>query len=809
MRKILLLAFVVWTISGTLFAVDGKNNDGTKGLVLAENGKACMDIVIPDNVCYVTKLASDELKMFLKKSTGADFQVVMESKHKGEKGIFLGNTNELKKRAGIKEFESDQYLIKADKDAVFIAGKDISTTSWINLMQLYFYTGDKNTLFGVYAFLEKFCGIRFFAPGEIGEFIPENTRLVVGPTDIMEKPYFSERVIADFWYGSFSKYPDASIYCKKPDDILLWGLRLRLSAKGLTSGCHTEQFFKFKEAFSETHPEYFALQPDGKRNFRYFCWSNPAVIELWEKLADAYFSGKSPADVGVPVKEWIGQPYKVEFMIDPMDNYEKYICQCPECQKTIAGRRELGAGELIFAAINKIAGKIALKYPDKYISTTVYPPKQIFPKDSAISKNLLVRIAIIGPDQEPFTDTYAKSLELLRQWNTATGKKLPLWIYICNAVFGRVLPGPVETCPHAFSRFLQDVKPYSCGMFVEIYALTHTTRNMDVYIQSRLLFDPSQSVDVLLDEYFTKFYGPAAIPAKKFFARLESNWQRILDAIVAKSKSCPLAGVGDLQSNPEYWQKFTWKNIYDEKEIRTLDDLLKEAEKCVAASPEKIYKERVALLREYVLNFIQHERNISRPSGKPPKVQAETASAAETPIPNENWQQLKPLFAVTSLSRPVKGQFNISADKKDIFLNVVLDEPFIDESATDLGRMLGDEKIHLDNTVELFFTPENTNKIFQIIINDKGLYHGYGDKTWSVTNKITVKVSKQKDSWTIFAVIPKSLLNIAEKDKSFRFNMTRQRKLKGKQEEYYSWSSLSQLGHWRDTDTYGFVTLFP
>ncbi|MFA6100687.1 MAG: DUF4838 domain-containing protein [Victivallaceae bacterium] len=742
MKKIILLLLALWMSPFFLFAADEKNNDKVRELVLAENGKACMDIVIPDNACYVTTFASDELKKFLKKSTGADFQVVIESKHKGENGIFLGNTNALQRRTGIKDFEQEQYLVKVDKDAVFIAGKDVASTSWINLMQLQFYTQDKGTLFGVYAFLEKFCGIRFFAPGEIGEFIPKCASLTAKESNLLEKPYFAERLFGNFWYGTFSKMPDASIYCKTPDDIALWALRLRLSAKGPASGCHTEQFFKLKEAFSKTHPEYFALQPDGTRNFQYLCWSSPAVIELWQKLADAYFSGKSPSDVGLPLKEWIGQPYKSEFMIDPMDCYEKYLCQCPDCRKFAAGRGELGAGELVFAAINKIAAKIALKYPDKYITTLVYPPKQIFPKDSAIPKNLLVRICIVGPDQESFTVPYSQSLELLRQWNGATGKKIPLWIYLCNAVFARVLPGPVETCPHAFSRFLQDVKPYSSGMFVEIYALTHTTRNMDIYIQSRLLFDPALNVDTLLDEYFNKFYGPAAGPAKKFFARLELNWRRILDAVAAKGKPGVLIGLGDLHTNREYWQKFTWKNIYDEKEMLVLDNLLKDAEKCVAASQEKIYKERVALLRDYIFKFMQHERNIARPSGRPPQVQVKTAPAAENSVPDSNWQQLKPLFVVTSLTPPVKGQFNINADKKDIFLNITLEEPLMDKSASDPERKLGDNKVHMDNTVELFFTPENTNKIFQIVINDRGLYYGYGDKAWSIINKITVKVSK-------------------------------------------------------------------
>lgn len=48
-------------------------------LLLAENGRACMDIVVPDNACYVVKMASEELREFLNKSTGADFKVDRKS----------------------------------------------------------------------------------------------------------------------------------------------------------------------------------------------------------------------------------------------------------------------------------------------------------------------------------------------------------------------------------------------------------------------------------------------------------------------------------------------------------------------------------------------------------------------------------------------------------------------------------------------------------------------------------------------------------------------------------------------------------
>jgi len=580
-------------------------------LIVTENGKIYLDIVIPDNAVFVTRMASEELKYFLDRATGLKFKIVTESMVTAEKGIFLGSTKALQKRTDLSSFESQQYVIIVEKNNIFIAGKDDPRTNPIDGLTLLHYVNDKATLYGVYSFLEKFCDIRFFSPGDDGLYVPKFKRISLAPAKFIEKPFFSERIIGHFTGYNMVKYPDAASYFKgNNDEIYLWGLRLKLSAKGPSSGCHSEQFFN--SYYTNAHPEYFSLQPDGSRNLRYFCWSSPAVINLWVKMADAYFSGKSPASAGLPFKEWTGCYFKNEFMIDPMDCYEKYICQCPACKKFIAGRGELGAGELVFSAINKITAAVTQTHPDKFISTTIYPPKSIFPKDSEIHKNLIVRYCTIGPEQQAFLSDYTESLQLLKQWSSATSKKIPLWIYTCIFHFGNVLPMVPDTCPRGFSRFLAEVKDYSSGFFVEHYAATLTMKNFDNYIQARLLWDPGLNVEVLSEEYFSKFYGPAAFQVKSFFSRLEINCQRILEAVAKEGKYDLIAApvrVGDILSNRKFWQEYTWKNIYDDKEMNLLNQLLTDAEKMTSVLSQKEYLKRVTLLRQYILELMQNERD--------------------------------------------------------------------------------------------------------------------------------------------------------------------------------------------------------
>ena len=50
--------------------------DPSKMITLAENGKACAEIVVGTKPCPVVKFAAQELKMFLDQATGADFKIV-------------------------------------------------------------------------------------------------------------------------------------------------------------------------------------------------------------------------------------------------------------------------------------------------------------------------------------------------------------------------------------------------------------------------------------------------------------------------------------------------------------------------------------------------------------------------------------------------------------------------------------------------------------------------------------------------------------------------------------------------------------
>ena len=68
--------------------------------------------------------------------------------------------------------------------------------------------GDKNTsgiAWGVYEFLERFVGARWYFPGDAGRFVPKSDGLVVPSTSLEDRPVYPKREIwpatGEPWHG--------------------------------------------------------------------------------------------------------------------------------------------------------------------------------------------------------------------------------------------------------------------------------------------------------------------------------------------------------------------------------------------------------------------------------------------------------------------------------------------------------------------------------------------------------------------------------------------------------------------------------
>lgn len=776
-------------------------------VVIAEKGQAKAEIVIPAQPKTSVKFAAEELKHYLDKITGGDFRIT--SQPTAAVKIRLGQSPEAE-AAGLKPetLKRDGFFISATGNDIFIVGVDNPVATKANLFHLFYDEQQRATLLGVYEFLEQ-LGVRWPAPGPDHELVPTCATLKVPEGLRKAEPFFRDRQLPNFW--DFMKvFPDAKAYSSNVNDIYLWGLRMKLSGRDMVPGCHTERSLKLEELWGKESEQ--AALINGKRNPNYSCWTDPAVAALWKKAADSYFSGKGPADAGLPhLKPYLHSlwpnPFisEDEFMIDPMDHYAGCDGRC-RCQRCNEFREKFPCeddSELLWAMIADVAASIKAKHPGKFITTLVYPPKMKLPTHVKIPDNVRVRVCIHGPGVMPTPNRMKSELDLVRSWSNALGgNKPPLWTYQCEATHNRRLAGVPETYPHLVGEFLKLCRNDIAGMYFQQMAPSQTYRNLDAYITARLLWDPDRSVDEEMADYFKSYYGPAAEPAQKLFKRFEDNWITFWKLATPDKPQSELIGLG---TPSKELQQLVWSKVYTPEEMRQIDAMVAAVEKAAAVNP--VYAKRAALLRPWLLDIMKAERSEVMDKAERRQnliVRAPVVTAEPTPA---DWAAA-PVYQMISAARlkpqlAAAGQFKLLRIGDTLRLRAELKEPNMADSLTKKDRKSGDTNIWKDNDVEIFLYASDTKDLWHIIVNDQGNWASQkiktGVSTWKQLEKFQVKVLPSADGWLLEAAIPLDELGTGE----LRFNLTRNRQIKGQPNELSTWSPLAKVGGWHDPDNYG------
>ncbi len=226
-------------------------------MTLAHDGQADAVIVIGDDADDCIRTAADELQRYLEKSSGASFACVEASAYKaGGKAILLGDSALMRRLCpDAAPAETDAFLLYSDGTHLCILGG-----------------GSRGTLYGVYTFLEEYLGVRWFTPTL--EVVPEQRTIEIDSAiRRVVKPSFSVRrndcMGTNDAYRARSKM-NVSFWKDMPEyggalTYVLWDVTLDKLVP---------------DALYATHPEYFALQPDGTRSTDHVCLSHPDVLAV-------------------------------------------------------------------------------------------------------------------------------------------------------------------------------------------------------------------------------------------------------------------------------------------------------------------------------------------------------------------------------------------------------------------------------------------------------------------------------------------------------------------------------------------------
>ncbi|MEA4831675.1 MAG: DUF4838 domain-containing protein [Oscillospiraceae bacterium] len=471
-------------------------------------------IVVSRDADEVTKYAAEELEKYIYLATDAIVPYHSDLCDRRGPEIFVGRGA----RGGIHDRPAGFLSLGAEGCEIKTEGEDI------------LIRGDtsRGTLYGVYEFLERFLGIRWFAADEIR--IPRSDTVDIEIKNENGEACDSITVIPAFecrdvyWRGAFDGYfaSHNRINSGKAD----------ISPK--QGGM--ERFYNFHHAMLDlvppdeyfgSHPEYFS-EIDGKRiKNGQLCLSNPDVLEISVER----------------VKKWIkDNPSCRIFSVAQNDN-QRY-CRCEKCRTL--DEKEGSPSANVIAFTNKLAERIAAEYPDIYLHTFAYQYTRKPPKTLCAHKNVIIRLCNIECALSKPLEYYIKAdpcstearfVNDLKGWSEKC-KHLYIWDY-CTNFSHYLMPFP------NLDGLAQNIRLFYetgvRGLFEEgnfSQGGGGSMAPLQAYLQARLMINPYEDIYALTDEFLNGYFGKSA-PYIREYLDLMQNAVKPFDMRI---RDCPNAG---------------------------------------------------------------------------------------------------------------------------------------------------------------------------------------------------------------------------------------------------------------------------
>ena len=440
-------------------------------------------IVISGSATETEKYAAQRLEYYLEKVTGADLEIVTDASEPSAREICVGATN--RGNADLPPADGG-YVITSDAQKVIICG-----------------SGNKGTINGVYAFLEKYCGCHWYESQVI--VTPENKALTI-PADI------------NIEYTPFFEYTETDTKSSYDTEFSL--------ANGLTGGvyrdftaeqgsaveylgsfCHTmTTFFCKSETYFESNPEYFALH-EGKRNPNQLCLTNEKVREIvTAEVLDLLSKEHNPeADIQI-------------VSLTQHDNY--FYCQCKNC-KAIDDENGSQSGTMI-TFVNEIASRVKEHgYDNVVFDTFAYQytrkaPSKVIPRDDVIVRLCSIECCFGHTLDDADCELNADFMNDLKNWGKICNR-IYIWDYVNNyretvCIFPNF--GVMQRNVQIF--YENNVKGiYEEGNYY-INECDGEFAEMRTYLLSKLMQNPYLDYSAETDGYLNAVYGDGGCYIREF-----------------------------------------------------------------------------------------------------------------------------------------------------------------------------------------------------------------------------------------------------------------------------------------------------
>ena len=555
-------------------------------------------VVIAPRAPDVVRFAAAEMTNFLSQVQGRTVPLATSLPTAGE-AIVLG-TNEWSKAAGLapEALARDGFEILAEAGAsprVYIAGCDdpsvkVEKALVSGIWRQYY---ERGTYLGMIAFLEDCAGARFYFPGELGTILPRRAALSV--------PVGLRRTVPAMSVRRHSVYDDGEWFedgsgLSKDARRSLHNMRIRMETELGPPCCHGSAKLSLITRFGASHPEYFALYGGKRLNVLtgdrdgQLCHTSDVWNEMYLDAA-SYLRGESASVRGVcyrddPTNFTWDWNFREGKYVDIMPQDAMKVCSCENCIAAFGGTAD-GIGEQIWRKTAAFADRLAADgFADARVTQMAYGYVRSVPQVD-IPSNVLVTVAETGPWAAAQPEEFRRELDEIAAWRAKLGgRKTWIWTYLCKYGAKNIPDVPCGT-PRACARFYQAAAKDVYGIFAESEIDRFLYQALDIYILSRICWDPSVDTDAVIAEYYRLMFGRAANGMEAIADLLEEKWLKEVNANVIDTSEGPSIVAPS--------ERQLWTEIYTPTFLTRLRELFgRSAEAVPAGSPEA---RRIALFR--------------------------------------------------------------------------------------------------------------------------------------------------------------------------------------------------------------------
>jgi hypothetical protein len=461
------------------------------------------------------------------------------------------------------------------------------------------YEMDRGTLFGVYEFLERVVGYRFYIhikdDPDLGVVTPQVSEVSL-PTD-----YSLERAPdLAFRSGGFATWADRPAW-------------MRVTREGAGTGFvganHTDGGFR---KFRQDHPDWFALREDGARDHKYLCYSHPEVLQARLKIIQDCYDGEGG---------WTGHcapgPKYITFVPDDVFSWNGR-CYCDRCREAFQEERgRFGKfSNIIFRHGVQLAEEVQKRWPDKRVAMLAYEGYML-PPEFDLPDNLDVELCMMWSTtmgKEPYW--HERNLQLLRDWSKKLGgarERLYVWNYYCWPAFWTEAP---LFFPHNLQEWLQDAYEVSSGEFICPGGNPPQYEMLMCWLWHRLMWDRNADVDALIHDHCEKLFGRAARAMEDFYKTVIDRYERVRWSRRFNESYAP----------PEQ----IYGETYPPEVLAKLKGLMAEALAAVPGNGGNIHHRRVAWMQEGFEPFFDEAALAHKWLNHPPAYSVKTVAQAPT-----------------------------------------------------------------------------------------------------------------------------------------------------------------------------------